>query len=485
MQKALARGYMPSVKHLLEKEDYEVLPYRCGIPSTTPFSQAGILYGDNSEIPAFRWWDKQAGLLVEFGAISTFKHVAHKYFQGCRSLAAGGVCIAACYPAGGAVNSYLGYRTLDTALPGLFADRPRLLLSWAVSSFRLAGWLTNGIWQIFKGNRDYILARLRGRRAEPVYVVSDMLEEIFLHHVTRRAVIEAMGHDYPSIYGAFYAYDETAHAYGPESEYAFRILKHVDHTIQHIAGNRPPSARRFSTRTESNGSGGRRRREYELVLLSDHGQIATLPFDKVYGRHLGEILAEWLPTYVIEEYRGKHLTPGGAIDGHIALAYSGGLAHMYFKDISSRLERLEIEGRFPGLIKRIACLPGIDFAMVRDHDNAAIVYADGDLALKPGGKLTREARTFLARFDDPDIVAAQLLRLNHFERAGDLILFGKYEDGQQVNFEHQVGGHGSLGGEQLHPFVMARRVWDLRTEGTLGAHDLHPLLMRMHEELVN
>lgn len=85
----------------------------------------------------------------------------------------------------------------------------------------------------------------------------------------------------------------------------------------------------------------------------------------------------------------------------------------------------------------------------------------------------------------PDIAAAQLLRLNHFDRAGDLILFGKYEDGKQVNFEHQVGGHGSLGGEQLQPFVMARRAWGLKTEGTLGAHDLHPLLMRMREELVN
>ena len=69
LQKALAGGYLPFVKGLLENEDYEVLPYRCGIPSTTPYCQAGILYGDNAEIPSYRWWDKQAGLLIAFGVL--------------------------------------------------------------------------------------------------------------------------------------------------------------------------------------------------------------------------------------------------------------------------------------------------------------------------------------------------------------------------------------------------------------------------------
>ncbi len=78
LQKALAGGYLPFVKSLLENEDYEVLPYRCGIPSTTPYCQAGILYGDNAEIPSYRWWDKQAGLPISFGANSSFKHVAHR-----------------------------------------------------------------------------------------------------------------------------------------------------------------------------------------------------------------------------------------------------------------------------------------------------------------------------------------------------------------------------------------------------------------------
>jgi predicted AlkP superfamily pyrophosphatase or phosphodiesterase len=73
LEQALREGKMPFIKSLMEEEGYELHRYRCGIPSTTPFVQAGILYGDNSEIPSFRWWDRKEQLLVQFGAGSTFK----------------------------------------------------------------------------------------------------------------------------------------------------------------------------------------------------------------------------------------------------------------------------------------------------------------------------------------------------------------------------------------------------------------------------
>jgi len=37
--------------------------------------------------------------------------------------------------------------------------------------------------------------------------------------------------------------------------------------------------------------------------------------------------------------------------------------------------------------------------------------------------------------------------------------FGEYDGTMQVNFEDKVGGHGSIGGDQLHPFVLAKREW--------------------------
>ena len=76
LEEALRKGDMPFTQHLIDGEGYSIRRYRCGVPSTTPFVQAGILYGDNSEIPSFRWWDRERRVLVQFGARSTFKQVA-------------------------------------------------------------------------------------------------------------------------------------------------------------------------------------------------------------------------------------------------------------------------------------------------------------------------------------------------------------------------------------------------------------------------
>src|SRR3977135_3809935 len=67
LEPALREGLRPFTKHLMDHEGYTIHRYRCGIPSTTPFAQAGILYGDNSEIPSFRWWDRERQVLVQFG----------------------------------------------------------------------------------------------------------------------------------------------------------------------------------------------------------------------------------------------------------------------------------------------------------------------------------------------------------------------------------------------------------------------------------
>ena len=54
---------MPHVKALLTERGYVLSPTDCGLPSQTSACQAGILFGDNHDIPAFRWYDKAQGKL--------------------------------------------------------------------------------------------------------------------------------------------------------------------------------------------------------------------------------------------------------------------------------------------------------------------------------------------------------------------------------------------------------------------------------------
>jgi hypothetical protein len=118
-------------------------------------------------------------------------------------------------------------------------------------------------------------------------------------------------------------------------------------------------------------------------------------------------------------------------------------------------------------------------AWLRGRDEIALVMArerGQDVLLFNGPQLDA--------YDDADILRAQLSRLNSFESCGDLVLFGAFREGRQINFENQAGGHGSIGGEQLHPFVLAKREWKIDTSSVRGAHELHPILCHLRDALL-
>src|SRR5579872_2996704 len=127
----------------------------------------------------------------------------------------------------------------------------------------------------------------------------------------------------------------------------------------------------------------------------------------------------------------------------------------------------EVETKFPGIATRLAGMKEIALVMTRDGDADVLRGSGRDLSA----------------YDDPTILRSQLSRLNSFASCGDLVLFGAFVEGRQVNFENQAGGHGSIGGEQLHPSVLAKKEWGLDTSRVNGAHELHPILSDLRDRL--
>lgn len=449
---------MPFVEHLITAEGYAVHRYRCGVPSTTPFAQAGIIYGDNSEIPSFRWWDRERQLIVQFGASSTFKKVADKYFKGCEPLTKDGACIAACYPGGAADDFGIAYQDRSYSQEKGSRSAWNVLLPYLANPIHLGDWVLQTIFVMARTVQDVTGARSSGRHPAREYVITDVLEEIFIHHLTRYAVQKAMREGYSPIYAGFYAFDETGHAFGPGDRSCSRALRHVDDTIRKIASHRKD--------------------QYELVVLSDHGQIDTVPFAGAQGRTFGDVLATLLPGFRVQETKGKtYGPPDDTATGHLLVTGSGGLAHLYFLDSSKRLAYGEISARHPGLAQSISRLDQIALIMANDGGQ--------DVFLKDGQEFRgAEVKPLLADYDDPDILLQQLSRLNSFQNAGDLVTFGSFSAGRQFNFENQGGGHGSIGGEQLHPFVLARQALNINTSRVAGAHELHPILSNLRDSLL-
>jgi len=175
--------------------------------------------------------------------------------------------------------------------------------------------------------------------------------------------------------------------------------------------------------------------------------------------------------------KGKAYGPPEAeARGRVNVTCSGGLAHIYFAGESRRLDYAELKSRHPELAGGISGLDKVALVMARDKKR--------DVFLKGGSELGRaETMSLLAQYDDAGILLEQLSRLNSFENSGDLVVFGAFIQGKQVNFENQAGGHGSIGGEQLHPFLLAKREWAIDTTEIHGAHQLHPILCGLRDRL--
>ncbi len=82
LETALERGRMPFLRDLLSR-GHCLTGYDSGLPSQTSSSQAGIMFGNNWDIPGFRWYDKNEGRVVSSrnpaDARAIEAHVSHSH----------------------------------------------------------------------------------------------------------------------------------------------------------------------------------------------------------------------------------------------------------------------------------------------------------------------------------------------------------------------------------------------------------------------
>src|ERR1043165_5968741 len=58
LRRAIELGYCPTISRMVREEGYTLRRWFCGLPSATPYCQAGFFYGTNEGIPGFRFYDK-------------------------------------------------------------------------------------------------------------------------------------------------------------------------------------------------------------------------------------------------------------------------------------------------------------------------------------------------------------------------------------------------------------------------------------------
>ncbi len=83
LREAVERGDMPTMKKMIEGNDYNLRMWETDLSSQTGASQAGILHGNNEGIVAFRWIEKSNGnQMMQYSGITKVPELEERISNG-------------------------------------------------------------------------------------------------------------------------------------------------------------------------------------------------------------------------------------------------------------------------------------------------------------------------------------------------------------------------------------------------------------------
>ncbi|HMM40287.1 MAG TPA: phage holin family protein [Thermomicrobiales bacterium] len=504
LRKAISDGHMPTVQRWLESGSHRLRGWEPDLSSQTAASQAGIMFGNNENIPAFRWWDKPEGKMMVAKRLSTARSIEERLSTG-HGLLVGGASRWNLYS--GDADDTLG---TFSRLGGSSGGGRSSYYAYLSNPYSLARTVSLFIIDVV---REWIEAFAQ-RAADVRPRIHRKIYQGFIRAGTTVVLQEAamfmltadMYRGVPVVYSTLFGYDEVAHYAGIDRKDSLKVLRSIDRMLAHlecVAAAAP--------------------RPYHLVILSDHGQSQGATFRQRYGQTLGELV-----DALCGAPRGVDLVESGTegpagiysalaeasrrdsrlmrrvrrvveirtIDGEIIgssreessgtteqeieqrdaiVVASGNLALISFPRFGARMTLEQITSAYPGLISGLTDQEGIGFVMVRaEADGGVVIGPRGAIGLNTG-QVTGENP--LAPFG-PN-AARHLARTDSFINAPDILVMSQVDPatGEVAAFEELVGCHGGLGGPQTQPFVLypASLPMDL-DRPIIGAGELHFIL---------
>ena len=480
---AIDKGYMPTVKSMLDNKSHTLRMWETDLSSQTGASQAGILHGNNEDITAFRWVEKENdNQIMECSGAIKVKTLEERISNGDGLLVDNGASRSNLFS--GDTDNVIFTFSKITDLQKLYNKAWFSIFSNSSNFARIvllffAEMILEIISQIMYRALN-IQPRIRRKLS---YIPTRAGTNVFMREINTGTLIgDMMIGDIDVAYSTYLGYDEIAHHSGVRGRDAWFSLKGMDKQIARlIYGNK------YSPR------------DYEFVIQSDHGQTNGATFKQRYGESFEDFIKSLLPQDIAmyakmssnEEHYAETFVPFSKqidsiknrsreeekkelSDSEVIVLASGNLAMIYLTQWRHRLTYEEINELFPELISEIVKNEYIGFILVRSSER-------GDLAIGKNG--TYYLDTNEIEGENPlegfgDNIAQHLKRNSSFKYSPDILVNSFYdsENDEVCAFEELVGSHGGAGGSQSKPFILYPSGWKVPDEDIIGAESIYKIL---------
>ena len=514
LRRAIERGYCPTIKKILRDNGFTLRRWFCGLPSATPYCQAGIFHGENTGIPAFRFYDKPARKIITCNAPHGVQYIRDRITSP-GALAGGSSYVNLLDGDAQTVAFTVATRERMSVYQRLGGKRMGMLI--VLHPIRIARMLLQSVleylleeWERLRGE----LAR-RVTHSEGIFPFIRILSNVIIRELQTMAILLDVYLGVPVIYSTFMQYDELAHHFGPSSKQALSDLRRTDARIAEIW-------------RMARLAGGR---QYDLVILSDHGMTPAGSYRVRFGESLGATVERMLEGDVLTSHSEASeyadigpevieavavITPPArertrrvlrrakdwlrsryglreiivpekyrvAARHDVVVTYSSCLALVYFAEDEHQLNLSDVMGdpRWRGIYSGLLDHAGIGLIATRTPEGVHVEGKTGKAVLERGTVRTIEGHNPMEAYGTESYVVNAVESLVLQPNAGDCVLFGAYDGYEIISFDDQVGAHGSAGGDQVYPFIIGPAWLDLGSETLEDARDIHRAVMLKYSE---
>lgn len=498
LRRAVRSGHAPHIAELIRTDSHRLIPWETDWSCQTSASQLGIFYGCNRDVPAFRWYDKREKRVIVSNRPEDTLWLESQRANG-NALLTGGASRGNLFTGGAAdtmlvVSQFRGPRMGGgNGYAAYFVDTANATRT----TVRFIAEVVRELRQSWRQRRYDFQPRV-GRGG--LYPFLRAFATVVLTDVAVATVIGDLIKGRDIIYTDLVGYDEVSHHSGVERPETLEVLSRLDAEIGLL----------LSVVREV-------RRDYHVIVLSDHGQSQGVTFRQRYGeplrdvvhracalpppeqplpRHLSGVLTrrrQAAHAQVGDEHagavgRGAETIQFAAAAFHteadtpekeqpptepIVLA-SGNLGLVSFPWHPERATLEWINSHYPALIPTLVEHPGVGFVLVaREQGGSVVIGQCGTVAVDTG----------VVDGEDPlgvfgPLALERIRRTDSFANVPDIMINSAYSPVTEevAAFEEQVGSHGGLGGEQTRPFLLYPKELPLGDEHIFGAESVHRVL---------